>query len=75
MDAALRRAVKECSLPIEVASAAASANPARVLGINDECGAIVVGRAADLVVLDQDLMVVGVMAGGEWDAPYPGPMA
>jgi N-acetylglucosamine-6-phosphate deacetylase len=75
MDAALRRAVKECALPIEVAAAAASANPARVLGIDDDCGAIVVGRAADLVVLDQDLMVVGVMAGGEWDAQYPQPMA
>lgn len=66
MDAALRRAVRECGLPIEVASAAASGNPARVLGIDHECGAIAVGRAADLVVLDQDLQVVGVLAGGHW---------
>ena len=72
MDAALRRAVTECSLPIEVASAAASANPARVLGIDDECGAIAVGLAADLVVLDEDLTLAGVMAGGVWGSPYPG---
>jgi len=71
LDGALRRAVQECGLPIEVASAAASGNPARAIGIDNDCGAIVVGLAADLVVLDQDLMVVGVMAGGQWDASDP----
>jgi N-acetylglucosamine-6-phosphate deacetylase len=75
LDGALRRAVQECGVTIEAASAAAAANPARLLGIEDHCGAIVAGRDADLVVLDQDLMVVGVMAGGQWDAlgPAPGP--
>jgi N-acetylglucosamine-6-phosphate deacetylase len=73
LDGALRRAVQECGLPIEVASAAVSAHPARVIGIEDDCGAIVAGLAADLVVLDQDLMVVGVMAGGRWDVPSPAP--
>jgi N-acetylglucosamine-6-phosphate deacetylase len=71
LDAALRRAVQECGVPIEVASAATSGNPARLIGIDNECGAIVAGRAADLVVLDQDLRVVAVMAGGQWDAPDP----
>jgi len=66
MDAAVRRAVVECGLPIEVASAAASANPARVLGIGDRCGAIAVGHDADLVVLDDELRVLRVMAGGSW---------
>ncbi|MGO9657990.1 MAG: amidohydrolase family protein [Acidimicrobiales bacterium] len=60
-------------MPIEVASAAASGNPARLIGIDNECGAIVAGRAADLVVLDHDLVVAAVMAGGQWDAPGPGP--
>jgi N-acetylglucosamine-6-phosphate deacetylase len=71
LDSALRRAVQECGVPIEAASAAASGNPARVLGIDKDCGAIAVGCAADLVVLDQDLMVVGVMAGGQWDVAGP----
>ncbi|HZC69666.1 MAG TPA: N-acetylglucosamine-6-phosphate deacetylase [Jatrophihabitans sp.] len=64
MDAALRRAVRDCGLPIEVASAAASGNPARLLGIDDRCGAIAVGLDADLVVLDDKLRVTSVMAGG-----------
>lgn len=67
MDAAVRRAVTECGVPIEVASMAASGNPARALGLYDECGAIAPGRAADLVVLDDDLQVVRVMADGRWD--------
>src|SRR5260370_2375386 len=66
MDAAVRRAVVECGLPIEVASAAASAKPATVRGIGDRCGAIAVGHDADLVVLDDELRMLRVMAGGSW---------
>jgi N-acetylglucosamine-6-phosphate deacetylase len=66
MDAALRRAVRECGLSIEAASAAASANPARVLGIDDEAGSIKPGLEADFVVLDDDLELLHVMAGGAW---------
>jgi N-acetylglucosamine-6-phosphate deacetylase len=66
MDAAVRRAVLECELPIEVASAGASANPARVLGLGERCGVIVPGHDADFVVLDDDLWVVRVMTGGAW---------
>jgi N-acetylglucosamine-6-phosphate deacetylase len=64
MDDAVRRAVLECGLPIAVASAAASGNPARVLGIDDRCGAIAVGLDADLVVLDDELRVVQVITAG-----------
>lgn len=66
MDAALRRAVGVLGLPIEAASAAASANPARVLGIADRTGAIAPGLDADLVVLDDELRVRRVMRGGAW---------
>ncbi|MEP6852242.1 MAG: N-acetylglucosamine-6-phosphate deacetylase [bacterium] len=66
MDDALRRAVREVGLPIERASAAASGNPARVLGLDGELGTIAVGRLADLVILDDDLTVQGVMRGGIW---------
>ena len=55
MDDAVRRAVNECGLAIELAAAAASTNPARVLGIADRCGAIAVGLDADLVGLDDTL--------------------
>lgn len=66
MDRAVRRAVLECGLAIEVAAACAATNPARVLNIDDECGSIAPGLAADLVVLDDELNVQRVMVGGVW---------
>jgi N-acetylglucosamine-6-phosphate deacetylase len=66
MDEALRRAVRDSGLSIEQASAAASANPARVLGLEATVGSIAPGRRADLVVLDDDLQVSAVMAAGAW---------
>jgi N-acetylglucosamine-6-phosphate deacetylase len=66
MDEAVRRAVLECGLSLEAASAGASANPARVLGIDDHFGRIAVGYAADLVVLDENLQLQRVMLAGEW---------
>jgi N-acetylglucosamine-6-phosphate deacetylase len=68
MSEAVRLAVSEVGLPLDAASAAASANPARVLGIADRCGAIAPGLDADLVVLDDDLRVCRVMAQGGWIA-------
>lgn len=69
LDAAVRRAVLECGIPIDVAAACASTNPARVLGIDDVCGSIAPGRDADLVVLDEQLQVRRVMRAGAWCAP------
>jgi N-acetylglucosamine-6-phosphate deacetylase len=66
MSEALRRAVRDSGLSIEEASAAASANPARVLGLEASLGAITPGRRADLVILDDDLQVTAVIAGGNW---------
>jgi N-acetylglucosamine-6-phosphate deacetylase len=64
MDAALRRAVLDCGLSIVEASAAASGTPARLVGQAAAFGSIEVGRAADLVVLDDDLVVKCVLTGG-----------
>ncbi len=66
MDEALRRAVFDIGLPIELASAAASTNPARVLGLSDRCGSIEPDKEADFVVLDDDLRVKRVMVQGCW---------
>ncbi len=64
MGAAYRNAVA-AGLDDVVASRAASANPARLLGIDDEVGTIEVGKRADLVVLDDAAEVVAVIAAGE----------
>jgi N-acetylglucosamine-6-phosphate deacetylase len=66
MDQAFRRAVREAALPIDSAVQAASATPARVLGLSARLGSIAPGREADLVVLDDRLDLVAVMAGGAW---------
>jgi N-acetylglucosamine-6-phosphate deacetylase len=66
MTEALRRAVAHSGLSVEHASTAASGNPARVLGLEGSLGSIAPGRRADLVVLDDDLQITAVMAGGRW---------
>ena len=42
----------------------ASTNPARLLGVDDECGSIEVGKRADLVALDQNGNVKLTFVGG-----------
>ena len=43
----------------------ASLTPARILGIDAECGSLQVGKRADLVVMDAELNVKQVYVGGE----------
>ena len=44
----------------------ASTTPARVLGLDDEVGALEAGLRADLVVLSPELDVKRVMRAGAW---------
>ena len=55
----------------------ASANPARVLGLQDRKGEIREGLAADLVLLDENLRVVQTWVGGvrRHGEPEAGPAA
>lgn len=66
MDVVFRRAVRELGVPIQDAVMACSTTPARVLGIADHVGSLEAGRAADLLVLGDDLAVEAVMADGRW---------
>ncbi|MFG1964047.1 N-acetylglucosamine-6-phosphate deacetylase [Nonomuraea sp. NPDC049028] len=66
MDVAFRRAVQEVGLTLSEAVQLTSLTPARVLGVADRAGSIAVGKAADLVVLSDELEVAGVMKRGAW---------
>jgi len=70
MDRIVRRAVA-AGLPVPEVAAAASTNPARVLGLDDRVGALRPGLEADLVVCDDDFRLSAVMAAGQWLAQAP----
>ena len=59
----IRRAVSY-GIPLEAAVYAATAAPAKSIGIDHETGSLDAGKAADLVLLDQDLNVKKVWIDG-----------
>ncbi|MEV0007644.1 N-acetylglucosamine-6-phosphate deacetylase [Streptomyces sp. NPDC051840] len=66
LDTAFRRAVTIDKLPVEDVVRSISANPARLIGMYDRVGSLEPGKDADLVVLDADFTLRGVMRRGEW---------
>jgi N-acetylglucosamine-6-phosphate deacetylase len=66
LDRAFKRAVTVDRLPVTDVVAALSANPARLLGMDDRIGSLEPGKDADLVLLDGDFELAGVMRRGEW---------
>lgn len=54
----LRILVEEAMVPFNYAINACTINPAKCLGIDDRKGSIMIGRDADLVVLDTDYSVI-----------------
>lgn len=60
----VRNAV-QFGIPLESALKAATINPARSVGLDDEVGSIAVGKRADLVLLDRDLAIRQVILGGQ----------
>ncbi|MEU5766677.1 N-acetylglucosamine-6-phosphate deacetylase [Streptomyces asoensis] len=65
-DRAFQRAVTIDRLAVEDVVAALSANPARLLGIDDRVGSLEPGKDADLVLLDENFELKGVMRKGDW---------
>ncbi|MFF0834578.1 MULTISPECIES: N-acetylglucosamine-6-phosphate deacetylase [unclassified Streptomyces] len=66
LDRAFKRAVTVDGLPVPDAVTALSANPARLLGMSDRIGSLEPGKDADLVLLDADFDLKGVLRQGEW---------
>ncbi|MET7369442.1 N-acetylglucosamine-6-phosphate deacetylase [Streptomyces sp. NPDC005566] len=71
LDTAFRRAVTIDRIPVEDVVRSISANPARLLGLYDRVGSLDPGKDADLVVLDADFVLKGVMRRGEWIVEPP----
>ncbi len=66
LDVAFRRAVTVDGLAVPDVVRAISANPAKLLGRYDTVGSLEPGKFADLVVLDEDFGLAGVMRRGGW---------
>ncbi|WP_405797768.1 N-acetylglucosamine-6-phosphate deacetylase [Streptomyces sp. NBC_01506] len=66
LDTAFRRAATIDRLPVADIVRAISGNPARLLGVYDRVGSLEPGKDADLVILDADFAITGVLRKGEW---------
>ncbi|GAA0996873.1 hypothetical protein GCM10009555_093440 [Acrocarpospora macrocephala] len=66
MDAAFRRGVRTNGLTLPEAAQVTALTPANALGLAHEIGSITTGKYADLVILDDDLAIKGVMKRGSW---------
>jgi N-acetylglucosamine-6-phosphate deacetylase len=70
MASVVRQAVA-AGLPVSDVAAAASTNPARVLGLGNRIGALRPGLEADLVICGDDFRLSAVMTAGQWLDPDP----
>ncbi|MEV0316937.1 N-acetylglucosamine-6-phosphate deacetylase [Streptomyces sp. NPDC050658] len=66
LDRAFKRSVTVDGLSVEDTVRAISANPAKLLGMYDRVGSLEPGKDADLVVLDAEFSLRGVLRKGEW---------
>jgi N-acetylglucosamine-6-phosphate deacetylase len=66
LDQAFKRAVTVDGLPVQDVVTALSVTPARLLGLADRVGSLEPGKDADLVLLDENFDLKGVMRQGEW---------
>jgi len=57
----LKTAVNFMNIPLEDAIMSCTLTPAKSIGIDNICGCIEVGKAADIVLLDKDLNIVRVI--------------
>lgn len=60
----VRVAVKQMGIPLEMAVACATINPAKSLGVYQEYGSITIGKKANVVLLNQELELKAVIKDG-----------
>ncbi|MBE6576799.1 MAG: N-acetylglucosamine-6-phosphate deacetylase [Ruminococcaceae bacterium] len=68
LDTALNNLIAFCGIPLEEALPCATANPAKQMGVYDECGSVDVGKRADLLFLDgrEKLDITRIMINGRF---------
>lgn len=65
MDRLIRTTVTEANIPLEDAVRMASETPAKIMGIYDRKGSLYKGKDADIIILDDELNLQGVIAMGK----------
>lgn len=60
----VRRAVQEMDIPLELAVKAATVNPARSIGIDQDYGEIAEGKFANVLLLDENLQLCHIIQKG-----------
>jgi N-acetylglucosamine-6-phosphate deacetylase len=65
VDRAVRNLMSYASIPFERAIVSATATPARLLGVERDCGTLAAGKRADLSVWDDRHEVIATIVGGE----------
>lgn len=64
LDRCVRNMVHEVGVPLPEAVQMATLNPARAIGLENAAGQLAVGRAADLVIMDEDLRIALTLVNG-----------
>lgn len=64
MDRLIRTAVQQAGIPLEDVSRMTSETPARIMGVYDRKGSLTAGKDADIILMDKDLNLTGVIQMG-----------
>ncbi len=64
MDRVIRTCVKKAGIPLEDVSRMTSETPARFMGVYDRKGSLQSGKDADIIIMDQDLILTNVIQMG-----------
>ena len=64
MDRVIKVAVTEAGLPLEDVARMVSETPAKIMGVYDRKGSLERGKDADIILMDGDLNLTGVIQMG-----------
>lgn len=64
MDRVIKVAVQEAGIPIEDVARMASETPAKIMGVYDRKGSLERGKDADIIIMDHDINLTGVVQMG-----------